>query len=144
MKKAIKSKKRNKKSNKKQHVEIDMQTANILKTVTDQEAFRFYEAIGKPTGQIAKNLPDFLEKAKTVTPQSIMFHLERKDFRNWIERTLGDTELAKKLGKLPLTNDNDAKTNLCRIVENRIQELTSPSITIKADEKAIALLYSPQ
>lgn len=129
--------------NKKQPSEIDVRAANVLKTVTDQEAFHFYEAIGKPTGLIARNLPDFLERAKSVTTQSIVFHLERKDFQNWIEKTLGDKKLAKSLEELPLANDENVKTDLCRTVENRIQELTRLSETIMVNEKAITLLYSP-
>jgi hypothetical protein len=142
LKKTISSENRSKKSNKKQCPKMGAQASSVLKTATDQEAFRFYEAIGRPTGQIARNLPEFLERAKLATTQSIVFHLGRRDFQNWIETTLGDTELAKELEKLLLSRDN-FKTDLCRTVENRIRDLTCYSTMIKADEKATAILSSP-
>ena len=58
-----------------------MNSVKILRTVDDQEAFYFYEAFGKPTGKAARNLSDFLDIVKSVKTESLMFHLQRGDFR---------------------------------------------------------------
>jgi hypothetical protein len=145
MKKTISSKNKNRtKTRNRQNPEIDMGAAKILKTVTDQEAFYFHEAVGKPTGQIARSLSDFLEKAKSVKPESLMFHLQRRDFQSWIEKILGDSKLARKLEEISISNGDDVKMSICRTVENRIKELRDSSKTILVGETPAALLSSSQ
>ncbi|MBS7633022.1 hypothetical protein KEJ15_05315 [Candidatus Bathyarchaeota archaeon] len=110
---------------------IAVDTTKILRTVNDNEAFYFYEALGKPTGEKANSLAEFAEKVKTAKLESLMFHIQRKDFQNWIEKTLGDKELASRIAKLPLTNKQKARTQLQSIVEKRITELnTEPSMLL--------------
>ena len=70
----------------------------LMQTVDDREAFYFYEAIGKPTGTSVRNINDFLQTIKTVSLESLAFHLERGDFQSWITKALGDPKLAGNLG----------------------------------------------
>lgn len=143
MKKARSSKSRGRtKGRNSQRLALDAEAVNIMRTVKDQEAFYFYEAVGRPTGEIAKNLSDFLGKLRSVKSESVMFHLERGDFQNWIEKTLGDSKLAGELGGIPASNSKDVKTSICRIVENRIKELRESSATQLVDENSTVLLPS--
>jgi len=111
----------------KQNVEVDAEAAKILRTVKDQEAFYFYESVGKPTGENARNLIDFLDKAKSIKTESLTFHLQRQDFQNWVQKILGDSKLATELSKASSSNKEDIRTNICRTVENRIKELREPN-----------------
>ena len=47
-------------------LEVNTEATRILRAVGDEEAFYFYEAIGKPTGERARSLCEFLEKIKSV------------------------------------------------------------------------------
>ncbi len=124
------------------NLEGNVETVKILRTVGDNEAFNFYEAVGKPTGETARNLTDFLEKVKSVKLESLVFHLQRKDFQNWIEKTLGDSKLAGKLGMISSSNRDDVRMNIHRTVENRIKELRESSCTLLVAENSIVLLPS--
>jgi hypothetical protein len=124
MKRTISStRKKRRKGRKKQKPEVTMESVKILRTVGDQEAFYFYEAFGKPTGETARNLSDFLDIVKSVKTESLRFHLQRRDFQNWIERILDDSELVSKLGKITSSNSNDIRLSIQNTVENRIKEL---------------------
>jgi predicted lactoylglutathione lyase len=126
------------KNGKRQNPEVDAETVRALRTVKDQEAFYFYEAVGKPTGEIARNLSDFLNKVKIVKSESLVFHLQRKDFQNWVANTLGDSKLAEKLGRISPSNGNNLRANVCKTVENRIEELRESSLTISiGDERTV-------
>jgi len=103
--------------------QIDVDIGRALRTLSDQEAFYFYEDVGRPTGESAKNLRDFLQKTECVKLGSLVFHLQRKDFQNWIKNTLGDPELARRLGRIGASNDNDLRAKIHSTVENRIIEL---------------------
>lgn len=122
------------------NLEVDTEAVKFLRTVRDQEAFYFYEAIGKPTGEIARNLPDFLDKVKSVKPESLIFHLQRKDFQNWIKEILGDSKLARKLGRISSSNSDDIRTKICENVENRIKELTKLPTALMVEETSAVLL----
>jgi len=125
---------------KRQNVESDTQSEKVLRTVVDQEAFYFYEAVGKPIGENAKNLNDFLEKVQTVKAESLTFHLQRKDFQNWVEKILGDAKLAREIGRIPDTNSDDLRMLISEIVQTRIKELTqSPSGLIVAENSVVYL-----
>jgi hypothetical protein len=107
----------------------------ILRTVGDQEAFYFYETLGKPTGEVARSLPDFLDKVRSVKSESLTFHLQRSDFQNWIGRTLGDSNLAEKLGRISPEGNSEVRTSICKTVEDRLRELrqTSSDILVGVD-----------
>jgi hypothetical protein len=109
-------------------------TANPLRTLRNEEAFYFYEDLGRPTGKSANSLADFQEKLESIKTESVLFHLQRKDFQNWIEKTLGDQKLARKIEKIPLSNDESLKIKVRKAVGNRIKELTEPSTTLLVSE----------
>jgi quinol monooxygenase YgiN len=117
-----------------QNLEVDTEAAKILRTVRDQDAFHFYEAIGKPTGEIARNLSDFLDRMKSVKSESLIFHLQRRDFQNWIEKILGDSKLAGELGKISSSNYDDVRMSIYKTVENRINRLRELSVSIQVGE----------
>jgi hypothetical protein len=102
-----------------------VEAARVLRELNNQEAFYFYEAIGKPTGEKAVSLIDFLKKMESAKTESILFHLRRKDFENWIEITLGDTKLAKSIQKVPLLRDESPRAKIRAIVKSRVKELKS-------------------
>ena len=123
-------------------MKVHAKATKTLRTLSNEEAFRFYEDVGKPTGESARSLSDFLERIESVKLESLMFHLTRNDFKNWIKNTLEDSELARKLGKIPATHNDKLRTKICSIVRNRLKELekTSDSVTICVDEPAIVAI----
>jgi len=125
------------KTQKSRGLEVNTDATRILRTVRDEEAFYFYEALGKPTGERAKSLSDFLEMIKSVKLESLQFHLQRKDFQNWIENALGDSKLAKKIGRIPPSYREDLRTKIYSAIENRIKELRETSLTLLVDEDLV-------
>jgi len=115
-------------------LEVNGEAVRILRTVEDKEAFHFYEAIGKPTGESAKSLSDFLRKIKSVKLKSLFFHLQRKDFQNWINKILGDPKLANRIEKIPLSQDEKLRAKVQAVVESRIKELGDASVTLLVGE----------
>jgi hypothetical protein len=79
----------------------------VLKTQTPVPAgleFKFYTAVGQPTGASARSLKEFYETVKLIDAASLEFHLFRGDFTNWAESALknelfaGDLEDAVRSG----------------------------------------------
>jgi len=126
--------KKKRKTQKSRDLEVNAEAIRILRILRDEEAFYFYEAIGKPTGENAQSLSDFLEKMKSVKLESLLFHLQRKDFQTWIEKTLGDSKLARKMDRIPPSHDDDLRTKIHATVENRIKELRGTSLTLLVNE----------
>jgi len=119
---------------------FNAESVKFLRTVQDSEAFYFYEAIGKPTGETAKNLTDFLDKVKSVKTESLKFHLQRNDFRNWVEKILGDSKLARALARVSASGSDDVRTTVCEAVEGRINELKESSTGLTVAENTLVLL----
>jgi len=115
-------------------LEVNKEAVRILRTVKDKEAFYFYEAIGKPTGESARSLSDFLKKIKSVKLGSLLFHLQRKDFQNWINKVLGDSKLANRIERIPLSQGEELRTKIQEVVESRIKELGEASVTLLVGE----------
>jgi hypothetical protein len=115
-------------------LEVNTENVKILRTVENEEAFYFYEAIGKPTRESARSLSDFLEKVKSVKLESLAFHLQRKDFQNWINKILGDSKLANRIGRIPLSQEEKIRTKIQEAVESRIKELREPPLTLLVGE----------
>ena len=126
--------KKKRKTQKSRGLEVNAEATKILRTVRDEEAFYFYEAIGKPTGENARSLSDFLEKIKSVKLESLLFHLQRKNFQNWIKKILGDSKLARKMDRIPPSHDDDLRTKIHATVENRIKELRGAPLTLLVNE----------
>ena len=123
-------------------VEVAPEAMKILRTVNENEAFYFYEAIGRPTGDVARNLSDLLEKVQLAKSESLLFHAQRGDFQNWVEQVLGDSKLARKLGKMSISNGDDVRRCLCRTVKNRMRELSDASMAVMVDVNNAMLLPS--
>jgi hypothetical protein len=94
----------------------------ILRTVARDEAFYFYEEVGKPVGYIARSLVDFRDKVNAVRWVSLVFHLKRKDFENWVSEVIGDSELAKRISNIS-PDDFNLKNKLFTTIDKRINEL---------------------
>lgn len=114
--------------------EVNTNAENFLRTLEEQEAFHFFEAIGKPTGDIARSLSDFLDKVKYVKSESLIFHLQRRDFQTWINKTLGDSKLAERLDGITYQNTNDVRMSIYEAIENRLKEIEGLSTTIIINE----------
>ena len=98
--------------------------AEILRTVPYEKGFHFYTAPGHFTRETATNLDTFEKKLQTVPVDSVNFHLQQGDFQKWIENTLGDEELAKRVSSIKQTLPvEDLRKELLAIVQTRITEL---------------------
>jgi hypothetical protein len=110
--------------------------SKTLRSVTEQEGFHFYVAIGEPTGETAVSLADFVEKMEAVDVRSVNFHYPRKDFEKWILDVIGDSELASRLNmisRMHIGIKGEALRNqIIRIVKVRLSEIKpSPPATSK-------------
>lgn len=94
----------------------------MLRTVPENEAFNFYEGVGKPTGHKASSLVDFREEINAVGLRSLIFHLRRRDFERWIREVVGDWKLAERIGRINL-NSYDLQVRLYTVVSKRIKNL---------------------
>ena len=120
-------------------VKVDAKATRTLRTLSNEEAFHFYEDISKPTGESARSLRDFLGRIESVKLESLIFHLKRNDIKNWVENTLKDPKLGKKLEKIPVTHSSRLRSEVCSVVRDRLEELevTSDLVTICVGEPAI-------
>jgi hypothetical protein len=103
---------------------LNKRIVEMLRTVPYDKGFHFYTAHGNYTGETATSLDAFEKKIQVVPETSVSFHLQRGDFQKWISDTVGDTELAKRIGLLDLTLPaEDLKKELTAIVQTRIAAL---------------------
>ena len=101
--------------------EINKEKATaILAYSPHDQAFNFYDDIGKPLNLHAHNLRDFANKVEKADIASIEFHTKRGDFEAWFNG-LGDVELARKVALLKqrYVVGEDLRTQLHEIVEQR-------------------------
>jgi hypothetical protein len=113
-----------------QMILVEDNAARTLRTLKDAESFYFYETVGKPTGQCAKSLEDFLDKIESIKPESLLFHHERNDFKNWIANTLEDPKLAQKIEMIPKKDCNQIRKKIKAAVKTRLQQLEGISVQI--------------
>jgi SOS-response transcriptional repressor LexA len=115
----------NRSKGKKQRIQkiTNANAVKCLRTLGNEQAFYFYEAVGKPTGQCAKNLREFSQILESASPKTIAFHIERNDFKNWIANTLEDAKLAKQIEKVPSDKSVQARKKVCAIIKARLSEL---------------------
>jgi hypothetical protein len=105
-------------------LQLNKRIVEILRTVSYEKGFHFYTAPGNYTGETAISLDDFERKIQVVPKASVTFHLQRGDFQKWIEETLGDTELAKRISLIELTlSEENLRKELRAIVQTRITAL---------------------
>ena len=122
------------KKSRKLDVMVQDNAIKTLRTVEDAQAFYFYENLGKPTGQRAKSLQEFLDKIESTKPESLIFHHERNDFRNWIANTLQDSKLAQKIDKISKEQKGQIKKKICAAVKGRLKELEGISMQVLEPE----------
>jgi hypothetical protein len=115
----------------------------ILRTVARDEAFYFYEEVGKPVGYIARSLVDFRDKVNAVRWVSLVFHLKRKDFENWVSEVIGDSELAKRISNIS-PDDFNLKNKLFTTIDKRINELKEKprTPTVVSEDLIVAPRFS--
>ena len=119
-------------------IKCDEDAVKLLRIVGEEEAFNFYAAVGQPTGERAVSLPDFLEKTKTVELESLVFHLQRKDFQNWLKKTIGDSDLARKIGRIRVSCDDRVRMKISAAVESRLRGLREePPVSVLVNEKPV-------
>ncbi len=104
------------------------------KFADEGDEFHFIKAISFviPTNHIANDLKEFADILEKITIDSIYFHvfearlrLEKgyNDFSNWIEKSVGDIELAKSISKLdPYTFTlDDLRRTMIMMIRKRIK-----------------------
>jgi hypothetical protein len=107
-----------------------------LKEVSEGQELYFIKSISfiLPTPYTIRTLEEFALILKKITIDSIYFHmfesrlrLERgtNDFSLWLETSLGEKELAKKIGKLdPYTHTMEGlRSKVIQLIEVRLKEL---------------------
>lgn len=105
-------------------LQLNRRIAEILRTVPYEKGFHFYTAPGSFTRETATSLYAFEKKIQVVPAGSVNFHLQRGDFQKWMSDTLGDDELAKRVGLIKLTLPaDDLRKELLAIVQTRLAEL---------------------
>jgi hypothetical protein len=105
-------------------LQLNKKIIEILRTVPYEKGFHFYESSGNYTGETATSLDAFEKKIQVVPAASVVFHLQRGDFQKWIEDTLVDGELAKRISLIELTlAAEDLRKELLAIVQTRIAAL---------------------
>jgi hypothetical protein len=100
----------------------------IYLTVPTEKCFHFYTGVGpdKFTKMSACSLHDFKEKAKTVDPRSLEFHVKRGDIAKWLTDVVGDAELSREFDRLKTSNLSGEvlRTRVLRLIDARIERLT--------------------
>jgi hypothetical protein len=132
-------KKKSVRSNRSRSLEVDVQAAKVLRNLKSEEAFYFYENVGRPTGECATSLCEFVSKVNTATSETVRFHLERGDFQNWIKETLGDAKLADKIGRISSKADDEKlRARIRSVLEDRLNELRDVFVSVEIrDELAV-------
>jgi hypothetical protein len=112
----------------------------VFKPVSGEKAFYFYSDIGNYTGKSAASLKEFAERIEEVDAKSLGFHLQRRDFENWIIEVLKDEMLAKQLrDELRATNSKgeDLRKRLHSIVTARLEQLKRTPVSAKISDTKI-------
>jgi hypothetical protein len=99
-------------------------TTGTLRTVPYDTGFHFYTGTGSLTGETATSLDDFERELQIVPDASVGYHLARGDFQEWIHDTLGDKELAGRIGSIETSASVERqRKEILAIVRTRINEL---------------------
>jgi len=102
------------------------QVSHLLRELPLDQAFHFYTGIDRYLGVYANSLTDFCKKILGVTPESIKFHLQRRDFESWLQG-LGDPELAEKISLIREMelSEEELQKKMYDTVKSRCDELAS-------------------
>ncbi|XES76244.1 MAG: DUF5752 family protein [Candidatus Bathyarchaeia archaeon] len=97
---------------------------SILRSVPYSQGFHFFTAVGQYTGETAIDLFAFYEELRVIDNEAVSFHVPRRDFQNWIEKTLGDLELAGEIDAVnPRQPVEQLKKQLVEVVGARLTQL---------------------
>ena len=102
--------------------------SHILRELPLDQAFHFYMGIDRYMGVYANSLTDFCKKIIGITPESIKFHLQRRDFESWLQG-LGDPELAENISLIRgmELSEEGLQKKVYETVKSRCDELASLS-----------------
>ena len=96
----------------------------ILSDVKFDRGFHFYTSLKHYTGITAISLPEFEEKLKIVDLRAVNFHFRRRDFQKWLEDTIRDVQLAKRINQLnDEFSDENLRKEILETLHKRITEL---------------------
>ena len=97
----------------------------FLRRLPPERAFSFFHKFAGPTGLVAHSLEEFHSVMKTVSIDSIRFHLERGDFERWLGQVVGDEELAEEFRQLSEEElpDGELRKRVLDLLHRRIEEL---------------------
>ena len=99
-------------------------TTETLRTVPYDTGFHFYTGTGSFTGETATSLDDFERQLQIVPDASVGYHLARGDFQEWIQDTLGDKELARRIDAIDTSAFVERqRKEILAIVRTRVNEL---------------------
>jgi hypothetical protein len=100
----------------------------VLDAVPREKAFYFFTDIGNYTGKNAVSMKEFSDRVKDVDEKSLLFHLHRGDFENWISGVLKDEELAMQMRELRNSGatGKSMRDRLHFAVTRRLDQLTNP------------------
>ena len=96
-------------------------TLKAQQRVPEGSEFNFYTAVGQPTGLSAESLRDFYEKIKRIDSASLEFHINRRDFKNWMQAIVKDEVLADEFESLStqeLKGEN-LREKIASVIESR-------------------------
>ena len=104
-------------------LQLEKKILEILRTVPYEKGFHFYTDLGYSTGKTAMSLDSFEKILQVVAADSVNFHFQRGDFQKWIENTLGDQVLAKRVDSIkPPVSAEELRKELLAIVQTRITQ----------------------
>lgn len=104
-------------------------TSEILRTVSPNQSFLFFEDVDKYTGRIATNLDDFCKIMKTIDARSVTFHLARGDYERWMKESLHDVPLARRLKRIRKSYSREAlRKSILQAARSRLEELRAKKL----------------
>jgi len=74
----------------------------IMSTVPFERGCHLFTGLGSNSRETATSLETFAAKLETISALSLSFHLQRKDFQNWLRTTVGDDVLAERISHISL------------------------------------------
>lgn len=110
----------------------EVNASKILRTVPPDQAFLFFEEMGKYTGRSARNLDEFFEIVETIDTRSLTFHFRRRDFDKWIGESIRDVQLARRLKRIKESiSGEELRNKILGVVRRRLNELNEMLLTLE-------------
>jgi hypothetical protein len=102
--------------------------SEILRTVSPDEAFLFFDDVDRYTGTLATSLADFSNDIRTINPRSVAFHFKRGDFERWVHEILHDATLARRIRKIKKSSSGKKlRGEIAKVVKKRLRALQKRS-----------------